>query len=97
MLRWLGSIPNDYLHFGDFDFAGLNIYWHEYKKHLRTRAQFFLPEDIERLIESRGNRLLYMKQELQFLESEVDEEGITSLLKYIRKHKKGLEQEVFIH
>ncbi|MEO6707066.1 MAG: hypothetical protein ABIN04_14590 [Ginsengibacter sp.] len=56
LIRWLVSIDNNYLHFGDFDFAGLNIYWNEYKKHLRERASFFLPGNIEELLLKNGNR-----------------------------------------
>lgn len=96
LLKWLKGIPNSYLHFGDFDFSGLNIYWNEYKKHLLNKARFFIPANIEQLISSKGNRDLYNNQQVQFEEGKVDEVGITTLLKLIRKHKKGLEQEVFI-
>jgi len=96
MLKWLQIIPNSYLHFGDFDFAGLNIYWHEYKRHLREKAQYFVPENTEQLISSKGNRDLYYNQQIHFEEDKVDEVGIIALLKHIRKHKKGLEQEIFI-
>jgi hypothetical protein len=96
MLKWLQIIPNSYLHFGDFDFAGLNIYWNEYKIHLRERAQYFVPENTEQLISSKGNRDLYYNQQVHFEEDKIDEIGIITLLKHIRKHKKGLEQEIFI-
>ena len=29
LLKWLQSIPNSYLHFGDFDLAGIGIYLNE--------------------------------------------------------------------
>ncbi len=96
LLNWLRTIPNNYLHFGDFDFSGLNIYWNEYKKHLRHKSRFFVPEQIEQFIASKGNRKLYDYQQVQFKEDEIDEVGIEIVLKYIRKHKKGLEQEIFI-
>ena len=96
LLNWLQSIPNSYLHFGDFDFSGLNIYWNEYKKHLLSKANFLIPADIVQLISLKGNRDLYNNQQVQFEEGKVDEVSITTLLKLIRKHKKGLEQEVFI-
>jgi len=96
LLNWLRMIPNNYLHFGDFDFSGLNIYCNEYKKHLQNKAQFFIPENVEQIIASKGNRDLFAKQSLQFKEDEVDEIGIATILKYIRKYKKGLEQEIFI-
>lgn len=96
LVKWLMSIPNDYLHFGDFDFAGLNIYMNEYKKHLSDKSSFFLPTNIEKLLSSRGNRDNYTIQAIQFDLQLVDEENILILLRLIEKYKKGLEQEIFI-
>jgi hypothetical protein len=95
MIKWLQIIPNNYLHFGDFDFAGLNIYYNEYKKHLRERAQFFLPPNIEKLLSTRGNRDNYSNQTIQFNKNEIEEDNIFRLLELIEKYKKGLEQEIF--
>jgi hypothetical protein len=94
LLRWLTSIPNYYLHFGDFDFAGLNIYWNEYKKHLHERANFFLPENIEELLAKNGNRDNYNNQILQINTKAIDEKNVMDLIELIEKYKKGLEQEV---
>ena len=95
LVKWLQTIPNNYLHFGDFDFAGLNIYFNEYKKHLKEKATFFLPPDIEQLLASKGNRDNYTKQTILFEKKEVKEENILTLIKLIEKYKKGLEQEIF--
>jgi hypothetical protein len=95
LIKWLMIIPNSYLHFGDFDFAGLNIYCNEYKKHLKDKAKFFLPPDIEQLLSSKGNRDNYNNQTIQFDKNEAREENILTLLKLIEKYKKGLEQEIF--
>lgn len=95
LIKWLQTIPNNYLHFGDFDFAGLNIYFNEYKKHLQNKSAFFLPPDIEQLLFSRGNRDNYDNQTIQFAKKEVQEENVLTLLKLIEKYKKGLEQEIF--
>lgn len=95
MIKWLKLIPNKYLHFGDFDYAGLNIYFSEYKKYLKERAQFFLPPDIERLLSTKGNRDNYANQTIQFDRTEIKEENIIKLLELIEKYKKGLEQEIF--
>ena len=95
LIKWLQTIPNRYLHFGDFDFAGLNIYCNEYKKHLKDKAKFFLPQDIEKLLSTRGNRDNYSNQTIQFNKNEIKEEGILVLLELIEKYKKGLEQELF--
>ena len=95
LVRWLQTIPNNYLHFGDFDFAGLNIYFNEYKKHLKDKAKFFLPTDIEKLLSSKGNRDNYNNQTIQFDRNEIRDENVHNLLLLIEKYKKGLEQEIF--
>ncbi|MEO8149540.1 MAG: hypothetical protein ABI723_18005 [Bacteroidia bacterium] len=94
LVKWLQVIPNNYLHFGDFDFAGLNIYFNEYKKHLQDKATFFLPAEIEQLLSSKGNRENYNKQSIQFDKKEVKEENVLTLIRIIEKYKKGLEQEI---
>ncbi len=96
LARWLKKIPNNYLHFGDLDFAGINIYLNEYKKHLNERATFFIPEGTELLIESKGNRHNYQQQTLLPFSSDYSEPGLTKLIAWISKYKKGLEQEIFV-
>jgi hypothetical protein len=96
LLKWLQSVPNKYLHFGDFDLAGIGIYLNEYKKHLADRAAFFDPENIENLISEYGNRELYSKQKINFDLQFIKEEALVRLVKIIQKHKKGLEQEVLM-
>lgn len=97
LVRWLGNIPNDYLHFGDFDLAGLNIYENEYKRYLHERASFFLPANVEKLLKEKGNRENFNNQSLQFDIQLVDEENVLILMRLIEKYRKGLEQEIFIN
>lgn len=40
--RWLCSIPNHYLHFGDFDLAGINIFLVEFQKYLGKERSSYL-------------------------------------------------------
>ena len=94
LIKWLQSIPNKYLHFGDFDFAGIGIYLHEFKKHLGDKAQFFIPENIEALIKRFGNKKCYDVQKMNFGLDEIKEEGLLELIELIHREKKGLEQEV---
>lgn len=97
LIQWLQSIPNRYLHFGDFDFAGINIYLHEFKKHLGSRAQFFVPDNIESLFASYGNRSLYDRQlSRQPAWDDLPEAALKNLLNLICRQRKGLEQEVLI-
>lgn len=44
---WLQSIPNRYIHYGDFDLAGINIFLTEFRQYLGNRASFLIPSDIE--------------------------------------------------
>lgn len=94
LIKWLQTIPNKYLHFGDFDYAGLNIYFNEYKKYLIDKATFFIPPNIEQLLSSKGNRENYQNQTILFDRNEIAEEDVRTLLNLIDLYKKGLEQEI---
>ncbi|WP_232335605.1 DUF7281 domain-containing protein [Mucilaginibacter arboris] len=96
LLKWLKAINNPYLHFGDFDFAGIGIYVNEYKRYLGSRSTFFVPDNIELLIKTWGNRKLYDNQKINFDLKVVAEPKITALIDLIHTHKKGLEQEILI-
>ena len=96
LIGWLQNIPNNYLHFGDFDFAGIQIYLTEYKKYLGEKAQFFIPENLELLLSNYGNRTLYDKQKAHIDELYITEDKIKNLIKLIQHYKKGLEQEILI-
>ncbi len=97
LIQWLQSIPNRYVHFGDFDFAGINIYLHEFKSRLGSRASFFVPDGIEDLIRDYGNRKLYDRQcKSAPSRSCLQELELERLWDLIQTEKKGLEQEVLI-
>jgi hypothetical protein len=94
MIKWLLSIPNTYLHFGDYDLASINIYLQEYKKHLVERATFFIPPDIEPLLEQYGNGRLYDQQHLN--DASITEPALQAFVLLLHKYKKGMEQEALI-
>ena len=96
LIKWLQTIPNPYLHFGDLDFAGIGIYLNEFKKHLGNRATFFIPSNAEELLERYGNRELYDNQKRNFSMEEIEEIKLNQLITMIHEYKRGLEQEVFI-
>lgn len=97
LLKWLQQIPNPYVHYGDFDFAGINIYLHEYKKHLGSRADFFVPDNISELLRDYGNRELYQRQFSTAPQREkLPEPALKKLWDLLCAEKKGLEQEVLI-
>ena len=96
LIKWLKSIPNNYLHFGDFDFAGIGIYLNEYKKHLSQKATFFIPENIKSALCENGNRERFNNQKLNFKIDTIQEVKILYLLEIINTEKKGLDQEYYI-
>ena len=97
LIKWLSNIPNSYLHFGDFDFEGINIYLSEYKKYLGEKASFFVPKGIDEMIQAKGYRDLYNKQlHLKPDDALIEEQPIKDLLKSMDKYKKVLEQEYLI-
>lgn len=94
LMKWLLSIPNPYLHYGDYDFAGINIYLTEYHRHLGSRASFFIPPHIDNLIASHGNPHLYNQQQLTH--TPITDPALQDLIALIHRHKKGLEQEALL-
>jgi hypothetical protein len=96
LIRWLQSVPNQYLHFGDFDFAGIGIYLNEYKKYLGNKATFYVPENAKDLLKKYGNKELYDNQRDNFYQERIDETKLKHLIALIHEFKKGLEQEIFI-
>ncbi len=97
-IKWMKSIPNKYLHYGDFDMAGIGIYLNEYKKHLNERASFFIPSRIETFIKSEyASRERYDNQKINFNVSNIEEPELQNLVRVIERERKGLDQEFFIN
>ncbi|MGF2411333.1 DUF7281 domain-containing protein [Ferruginibacter sp.] len=97
LVKWLQSISNPYLHFGDLDFAGITIYLSAYKKHLGNKAAFFLPANTETLLQKFGNKALFNKQYNSNLAAVANTEAaIVQLTQLLLKFKMVLEQEIFI-
>lgn len=93
--NWLADIPNLYLHFGDFDLAGIHIYLTEFYKYLGNRASFFIPADIEEKLKN-GNGTLYDKQYARYKNMSVTDPRLLPLVKMIHRYRKVYEQEGFL-
>jgi hypothetical protein len=96
--EWLKSIPNPYLHFGDFDPKGIHIYLTEFKKKIpAARGQFLIPANLEALFTQHGEKALYEKQKKYIPALHVSNQPeLAPLIDMIVKHKKGLAQEILI-
>lgn len=92
--RWLETIPNRILYFGDFDLAGIRIYETEFKRRLGDRISFVVPVDIESRIQRSGNPALYSKQVNEgFANLKSDSGELTELISLIHSLQSTYEQE----
>ena len=92
---WLRRIPNRYIHFGDFDLAGVHIYLSEFYAQLGDRASFLIPSDIESRLAD-GNASLYDQQYAMFKNMKVTDARLQPLVDIIHCYGKGYEQEGYI-
>lgn len=96
LVRWLMSIPNRYIHFGDFDLAGIHIYQSEFRKYLEpSRCEFFIPKNIEKLI-CNGSQDRYFNQIERFRDLCSDDPRLEYLIGLIHKYHRGYDQEGLI-
>ena len=95
LVSWLQEIPNPYVHFGDFDLAGISIYLTEFYRHLGERSAFFIPEDIEDRL-SNGSRKRYDDQFPMYGKMDITDPRLEGLVQLLHRHQKGYDQEGFI-
>mgnify|MGYP000636438186 CR=1 FL=1 len=94
--RWLCSIPNYYLHFGDFDLAGINIFLFEFYQYLgKERSSYLIPDDIEFRLQS-GSRNRYDEQYSHFKDVKSDVFELQQLIALIHRERKAYDQEGYI-
>ena len=92
---WLQNIPNRYIHFGDFDLAGINIFLTEFQKYLGDRASFLIPSDIEQRL-SQGSSVRYNAQYGKFHTLHCSDKDLQSLVDLINKYHRCYDQEGYI-
>lgn len=93
---WLQSIPNRYVHFGDFDLAGIHIFMTEFHQYLGERSSFFIPSDIEKRLQN-GSQERYDSQLSRFGNLKSDDKDIQSVIDLISKYQRCYDQEGFIN
>lgn len=95
LVRWLKSVDNRYVHFGDFDLAGVSIYLTEFYRHLGLRSKFLVPHNVEALIE-KGSQERYEVQYARFRDMKVTDERVRPLVDAINRLHRGYDQEGII-
>jgi len=91
--EWLDGLENEYIHFGDYDLEGINIYINKIIPKLSSAKNYsmFIPENIETLIQKGSSELFKQQRELPNMV--IEDERVKELEKLIRKYKKCYEQE----
>lgn len=92
---WLQIIPNRYIHFGDFDLAGIKIFLTEYNAYLGNRSSFLIPSDIEKRL-AKGTTERYNDQYQKYKNIKSDIPEIQNLIDTINKYHRCYDQEGYI-
>ena len=93
--RWLQTIPNRYVHFGDFDLAGIHIFLTEFYPYLLARSSFLIPSDIEERLRM-GSMERYNAQLSKFRHLHCEQPSLQSLIDLINKYHRCYDQEGYI-
>ena len=93
--NWLKGIPNKYVHFGDFDLAGIHIFLTEFYRHTGQRSSFLIPSDIELRL-SKGSSTRYNEQFRKYHSLRCDIPYLQSLIDLINNYHRGYDQEGYI-
>ena len=95
--KWLTSISNKYLHFGDFHLAGIHIFLSEFLKYLgEERTYYLIPDDISSRLKH-GSTKRYDEQLLRFKEIHTAIAELQQLIDLINRERKGYDQEGYIN
>lgn len=92
---WLQIIPNRYIHFGDFDLAGIKIFLTEYNAYLGNRSSFLIPSDIEKRL-AKGTTERYNDQYQKYKNIKSDIPETQNLIDTINKYHRCYDQEGYI-
>lgn len=89
--NWLINSPNMYIHYGDFDLAGINVFHTEFYNYLKERSSFLIPNNIEYLTVN-GSRKRFDSQK-RYWNITSPLEDVQNLIDIIKRHKRCFDQE----
>lgn len=95
LAEWLRMIPNRYLHFGDFDLAGIEIFLTQFRPAVGDRGSFLIPDDIDARI-SHGSRQRYDEQYTRYAGLSTTDPDLGRLIGIIHSHRRAYDQEGYI-
>jgi hypothetical protein len=94
--KWLQGIGNRYVHFGDFDLAGINIFLTEFQQYVGDRSSLLIPSDIEKRLQI-GSQERYNSQLSRFKNLNCDDKRIQAVIHLINKYHRCYDQEGYIN
>lgn len=94
--KWLQTIPNHYVHFGDFDLAGIKIFLSEFHKYIPSRSTFLIPEDIEERLRQYGSQERFNGNYYENRNIKSDIPEVQHLIELILEYHKCYDQEGYI-
>ncbi len=92
---WLTCLPNRYVHFGDFDLAGIDIFIKQFKSRIGGRGSFLIPSDIEHRLKY-GSRKRYDEHYQKYSNLTDSDPAINHLISLIHKYRRTYDQEGYI-
>lgn len=96
LVEWLLRNELSYLHYGDFDPAGISIFVNEFWKKLGDKATFFIPDHLEELFRRYGNPSRFDNQEFRFDMDLIRDTRLRELIRVIQQTQMGIDQEALI-
>ncbi|MDZ7819669.1 MAG: hypothetical protein U5K55_14135 [Aliarcobacter sp.] len=94
--KWLESFSGKYIHFGDFDLAGINIYLNTIVPRLKKAKfhSFLIPDNIYKIIKEKNYQKDYSNQIRFFNIQSNNDKNLQELISFIKNNKLTLEQEM---
>lgn len=89
--NWLINNSNKYIHYGDFDLAGINVFQTEFYRHLKERSSFLIPKNIEYLT-AKGSRKRFDSQK-KYMNITSPLADVQNLIDLIKRYKRCYDQE----
>ncbi len=91
--NWLINNPNKYIHYGDFDLAGINVFHTEFYNYLKEKSSFLIPDNIEYYIKNGSRERWDSQYDYRNITSPIPE--VQTLIDMIKKYKRCFDQEGF--
>ncbi|WP_425425952.1 DUF7281 domain-containing protein [Terrimonas ferruginea] len=96
LVTWISRHQNPYIHFGDFDWAGMNIYLDEYKAKLGVRASLLIPGNLGEKLKDGSTKLYNEQFHLRKKLEDVKDDDAIRLYELLLKNRKVIEQEIYL-